>query len=157
MHKKTWLFLVVIFVFVLSACGGGEAPAPAPAEEAPAVEEAEPVEEVASPTEAPVEVEEEAPPAVVESEFPLPDDVESVTDLGNGSITFSTSFSLPDAVSFYRFAFIDLGYTEREINTSITETVFSMVFDGHESGKAIVIQGLILGDNVQITLRYEDM
>ena len=155
MYKKRWLFLVLVFVLALTtACGGG-APAPAPVvEEAPAVEEAAPP----AAEEAPAQ--EEAPPAAeTETEFPLPEDVDASTvmDLGDGAINFQTSLTLPDAVTFYRFAFAGLGYVERDINTAIEETVFSMVFDGHVNGKAIVIQGVDLGENVNINIRFEDV
>ena len=154
MYKKRWLFLVLVFVLALTACGGGETSAPAP------VEEAQPVEEAAPPTaEAPAQ--EEAPPATtIETEFPLPEDVDagSVTALGDGATNFQTSLSLPDAVTFYRFAFIDLGYVEREILTTVTDDVaFSIVFDGHPSGKAIVVQGVNLGESVNINIRFEDI
>ena len=156
MYKKRWLFLVLIFVLALTAaCGGGESPAPA---NAPAVEEvappadAPPVEEVVPPTDAPA-------PTATEREFPLPDDVDAdtVMGMGDGAINFQTSLSLPDAVTFYRFAFIDLGYIEREILTTVEDAAFSIVFDGHPSGKAIVVQGVNLGESVNINIRFEDI
>ena len=156
MKTNRWFFLTVIFVLALTAaCGGGAEPTPAdipPVEEAAPPTDAPPVEEVVPPTDAPA-------PVTTESEFPLPDDVDagSVTDMGNGTINFQTSLSLPDAVTFYRFAFMDLGYTEREINTSITETGFSMVFDGHASGKAIVIQGTDFNGSININIRFDDV
>ena len=33
---------------------------------------------------------------------------------------------------------------------------FSVVFDGHPSGEAIVVQGVDLGESVNINLRFED-
>lgn len=159
MKKRKSLFIILILLLGLSlACSLGATPATV--EDEPAVEEAAP-----PVAEAPSEVAEEAPatkeaPAESETtttEFPLPEDVEKVDDLGNGAINFQTSLSLPDAVTFYRFAFIGLGYTEREINTAITDTTFSLVFDGHESGKAIVVQGVDLGGSVNINIRFEDM
>lgn len=166
MKKRRNLFVILALFLALSlACNLGAAPAAV--ENEPAVEEAAPptekaptetVAEVPTAEEAPT-VEEEAPAEnkSVETEFPLPEDVEKVDDLGNGAINFQTSLSLPDAVTFYRFAFIDLGYTEREINTVIEDTTFSIVFDGHESGKAIVVQGVDLGESVNINIRFEDV
>ncbi len=155
MHKKRWLSLVVAFLLLTTlACSLGGGGATAPAAEAPAVEEAAPP----AAEEAPAQ--EEAPPAAgAESDFPLPEDVDpdTVMDLGDGAINFQTTLTLPDAVTFYRFAFADLGYTEREINTSIEDTTFSMVFDGHESGIEIVIQGVDLGESVNINIRFEDI
>ena len=150
MYKRRWLFIVLVFLLALTAaCGGNDAAAP--------VEEAQPAEGAAPPAEAPEQ--EEAPAAEMESEFPLPDDVDAgaVVDLGDGAINFQTSLSLPDAVSFYRFAFIELGYVERELLTTVEDTAFSVVFDGHPSGKAIVVQGVDLGGSVNINLRFEDV
>ena len=154
MYKKILLF--ILFVAMLSmtaACGGGDAPAPA--------DEAQPVEETAPlDAEEPVQEEAEAPSnATVETEFPLPDDVDagSIQDLGDGAINFQTTLSLPDAVAFYRAAFADLGYIERDILTGIEDAAFSMVFDGHLNGKAIVIQGVDLGESLNINLRFEDV
>ena len=161
MYKKRWLFFLLVFVLAVTAACGGGGETTAPVEEAPAVEEAVPpvVDEVEAPAEEAPAQEEVPAAAEIESEFPIPDDVDagSVMDMGDGAINFQTSLSLPDAVTFYRFAFIDLGYVEREINTSITDTVFSIVFDGHPSGKAIVIQGVTLGDNTNINIRFEDI
>jgi len=156
--KNLFSILALLLGLSLASCSSGATPV--------AVEDKPAVEEAAFPTEeAPTEVIEEAPatkeaPAENETatiEFPLPEDVENIDDLGDGAINFQTSLSLPDAVTFYRFAFIDLGYTEREINTAITDTTFSLVFDGHESGKAIVVQGVDLDGSVNINIRFEDM
>lgn len=149
MSKRKTLWAVLALLMILSAaCSLGGAPAAV--EDEPAVEEA-PAEEMGEVKEAPAEKK------TGEAEFPLPEDVNNFDDLGNGAINFQTSLSLPDAVTFYRFEFMGLGYTEREINTSIEDTTFSMVFDGHESGKAIVIQGVDLGESVNINIRFEDI
>lgn len=89
------------------------------------------------------------------TEFPLPPNVSNFTDLGDGAINFQTDMSLKDTIAFYREAFTSQGYTERTINTAITDTTFSMVFDGHSSGKAIVIQGVDLGGNTNVNIRFE--
>src|SRR3989304_4348511 len=75
--------------------------------------------------------------------------------LGDGPINFQTDMNLTDTIAFYREAFTKLGYTERTINTAITDTTFSMVFDGHASGKAIVIQGVDLGGSTNVHIRFE--
>jgi|GEM_PF-261451 len=94
----------------------------------------------------------------ITSEFPLPDDVSQFMDLGGGSVNFQTGLSIKDSLDFYRTAFKKEGYKEREINTSITDATFSLVFDGHASGKAIVIQAVDLGNgNTNINIRFEDM
>ncbi len=91
------------------------------------------------------------------TEFPLPDKVTNFTDLGDSAINFQTDMSLNDSIAFYREAFVKLGYTERTINTAITDAPFSMVFAGHASGKAIVIQGVDLGGNTNINIRFESL
>jgi len=61
-------------------------------------------------------------------------------------------------VNFYMDDLKGSGYVEREILTVIDEKGFSMVFDGHASGKMIVVQGVDLGNgstNVNIRLEEE--
>ena len=90
-----------------------------------------------------------------ESEFPLPDDAFNVINMGSDVTNFQTKMSLDDSMKFYKDEFAKLGYTEREILTVTSSTTFSMVYDGHESGKAIAVQGVDLGDgstNISITL-----
>ena len=158
--KKNYLLAIVMIatLVLLTACGGGDSPdaaPPAPAEATPAAD-VQPAEEVAPVADTPQPAEEPAPVAEIVNEFPLPDDAKNATDLGDGAITFQTELSLPDALSFYRFAFIGEGYVEREIVTVFNDTMFSVVFDGHANGKAIVVQGVNLGENVQVTLRFDD-
>ena len=93
-----------------------------------------------------------------ETEFPLPANVDNFMDLGDGAINYQTSMSLNDVVKFYRDAFASAGYAERDITTSITDTTFSIVWDGHPNGKAIVVQGVDLGDGtVNVNVRFEDV
>jgi len=146
-----------------AACGGGTAtqapPAEAPVEEpveAPAEEPAaaEPAAEV--PTEEPAEAptEEPAEESTATPEFPLPDDASNVMVVGEGVTNFQTGLSIPDVVTFYRFAFPD--YTEREVVTVVTDGSFNLVFDGHESGQMIVIQGFPMGEGVvNVSIRLE--
>ncbi len=154
MKTKHALFIIMIFVLAFTAaCGGGAATSAPPAEapvEAPAEEPAAeaPVEEAA---EAPAE--EPAEETAATSEFPLPDDASNVMALGDGVTNFQTALSIPDVVTFYRFAFPD--YTEREILTVITDASLNLVFDGHASGKAIVVQGFPMGDVTNVSIRLE--
>ncbi len=93
----------------------------------------------------------------VESDFPLPDGATNIQELG-GSTNFQVKLSLDEAMKFYMEVFTSKGYTERAILTVTSETTFSMVFDGHESGKAIVVQGLDMGDGtVNVNIRLEDV
>ena len=90
-----------------------------------------------------------------ETDFPLPDDASNLINMGNDIVNFQTNLSLDDAMNFYRDEFGRLGYTERDGLTVTSDTTFSMVYDGHESGKAVTVQGVDLGDgtvNISITL-----
>ena len=108
------------------------------------------------PTELPTQPESALPK--VETEFPLPVGTSGLMDLGNGAINFQAKITLKDAIAFYRESFAKLGYKEREPNTAITDLTFNLVFDGHSSGKAIVVQGVDLGaGGVNINIRLEDI
>jgi hypothetical protein len=90
--------------------------------------------------------------------FPLPDDVQNFDGRGGESqINFQTNLSLDESITFYRQAFAEENLYEREAATVISETVFSMIFDGHGNGKPLVIQGVDLGDGLtNINIRFED-
>jgi len=91
------------------------------------------------------------------SDYPMPENVSNFTDLGNETINFQTNLSIADAISFYRDSFSKTGYTEREINTAITDGTFNLVFDGQAGGKAIIVQGVDLGGGtINISIRLED-
>lgn len=90
------------------------------------------------------------------TKFPLPSGVSNFTDTGNSSINFQTSLSLKDTITFYRDALTKEGLTERTENTAITDTTYSMVFDGDSNGQAIVVQGVDLGNGkTNVNIRYE--
>lgn len=90
------------------------------------------------------------------TKFPLPASVSNFADTGDGSINFQTQMNLTDTVAFYRTALTNAGLSERTINTAITETTFSLVFDGDPTGKAIVVQGVDLGGGTtNVNIRYE--
>lgn len=89
------------------------------------------------------------------TEFPLPADAANVISVGSDIVNFQTKLSLDEAMKFYLDEFGKKGYTERDGLTVTSDTTFSMVFDGHESGKAITVQGVDLGDgtvNISISL-----
>jgi len=90
------------------------------------------------------------------TKFPMPGSVSNFTDTGNGSINFQTGMNLNDTIAFYRDALTKEGLKERTINTAITATTFSMVFDGDPSGQSIVVQGVDLGNGkTNVNIRYE--
>ncbi len=94
----------------------------------------------------------------VESEFPMTPDAYNVTNIGDGSLLFYTKLSQEEALDFYRETYTAKGYTEREILTTVSDGVFSIVFDGDPSGKAVVIQSVDLGDGSStIAIRLEDV
>jgi hypothetical protein len=152
------LIAIALLVLASLACqvltGGPDSPAPsgdAPAQEEATAPAAEPANE--EPTTAPAE----SGPAI-ETEFPLPEDAMNAMDLGNGMISFQTEMTIEETLEFYREALSAEGYTEREITTATTETTLNLVFDGHASGDAIVIQAVDLGNGtVNITIRFEDV
>jgi hypothetical protein len=92
------------------------------------------------------------------SPFPMPAGVSNLTSTGTDAVNFQTSLTLTDALDFYRNAFQKQGLTERTITTSVTDTTFSIVFDGDPSGNAIVVQGVDLGNGkTNINIRFEDV
>ncbi len=87
----------------------------------------------------------------------MPDGATNVQEIG-GTTNFQVKMTLDEAMKFYMEALTREGYTERPILTVTSETTFSMVFDGHESGKAIVVQGVDMGDGtVNVNIRLEDV
>ncbi len=90
-----------------------------------------------------------------ESEFPMPDGATNVVNVGD-VLNFQVKMSLGEAMKFYKDSFTKSGYIERTALTITSDTTFNLVFDGHESGKAIIIQGVDFGDgtvNISITLQ----
>ena len=93
--------------------------------------------------------------------FPMTADAYNVTEIGDGSILYYTKLSLEEVMAFYRAEYTSRGYTEREILTVVEPDagVFSMVFDGDPSGKAVVIQSVDLGQgdgSRTVAIRLED-
>jgi len=94
----------------------------------------------------------------VSTDFPVTDDAFNLIDIGDGSILYYTKMSQEDVLKFYRDEYASRGYTERELLTTISDGVFSIVFDGDPSGKAVVIQSVDLGDGSStVAIRLEDV
>ena len=92
------------------------------------------------------------------SEFPMTSDAFNVTNIGDGSLLYYTKMSQEDVLKFYRDEYKARGYTEREVVTTISDGVFSIVFDGDPSGKSVVIQSVDLGDGSStVAIRLEDV
>lgn len=103
------------------------------------------------------------PTPLPDTVFPLPDDVQNLTVTFAGDIKEqanyqTTSFAtLEEAMDFHRDIFLPQGLTERALLSVTSETTFSMVFDGAENGRAIVVQGVDLDGSLNINIRYEDV
>lgn len=90
--------------------------------------------------------------------FPTTNDAFNVTELGEDSLLYYTKMAQEDVMNFYRDEYIPKGYKEREILTVVSDTTFSMVFDGDPSGKAVVIQSVDLGDGSStVAIRLEEV
>lgn len=90
--------------------------------------------------------------------FPTTNDAFNVTELGEDSLLYYTKMAQEDVMNFYRDEYIPNGYKEREILTVVSDTTFSMVFDGDPSGKAVVIQSVDLGDGSStVAIRLEEV
>ena len=90
--------------------------------------------------------------------FPMPSEVENFMDLGDDAINYQTPMKLDDVVAFYRGEFESAGYDERDVTTEINENTFSILWDGHPSGKAIIVQGVDLGNGTtNVNVRFEDL
>jgi hypothetical protein len=154
MKKYSILLAIIVLVLASLACqtltGGGEAPGVQQNEpELPQTDGGE------IPTAPPVTTDDGGITIGGKSEFPMPADAINVINMGSDVLNFQTKLTLDEGMSFYRDEFGKLDYTERDILTVTSDTIFSMVFDGHASGKAITVQGVDLGDgtiNISITL-----
>jgi hypothetical protein len=153
MKKYKVLLAVVALVLASLACqtimGGGDRGSNPP--DVPQVDGGD----VEVPTATPVTTDGDNITIGGDSEFPMPADATNVVNMGNTVLNFQTKLSLDEAMSFYRDEFGKSGYTERSELTVIAGSTFSMVFDGHESGQAITVQGVDFGDgtvNISITL-----
>ena len=92
------------------------------------------------------------------ADFPMPSDASNVVKLGNDTVNFQTKMTLAESMTFYRTEFGKLGYKERGILTVTSDSTFSIVFDGHKSGKATLIQGVNLGNGTtNISIRLDNV
>ena len=95
--------------------------------------------------------------STIATDFPMTPDAYNVTQAA-GSLIFYTKLSLEDTMKFYRDEYTSKGYTEREVLTTVSDGIFSMVFDGDPSGKAVVIQSVDLGDGSRtVSIRLEEV
>lgn len=150
MRHKRMFFVVTVLLLAAMACSflggsGSEGSPPSGGDEAPGDDSAPQVPAGNS-------------SGKYDTEFPLPDDVKNFTKMGDETINYQTSMTINEVVEFYRSEFANAGYEEREITTVINDTTFSIVWDGHPNGKALVVQGVDLGDGtVNVNVRFEDV
>lgn len=157
--KKTRLSMVVVLcaVFLLiQACSFGAKAAGSSPVASTAVK-SEAGAEPQKPAEAkPTDVPAAAAPAKVDSTFPIPDGAKIITSTPDMVIA-STNLKMADAIEFYRKDAKAKGFTEKEILTTITDSVFSIVFQRPNEEKELVIQGTVVAaDNLTLSLRYEE-
>ena len=90
------------------------------------------------------------------TDFPITADAYNSIEIGDGSLLYYTKMSQDDVLKFYRDEYASRGYTERELLTTISDGVFSIVFDGDPSGKDVVVQSVDLGDGSRtVAIRLE--
>ena len=80
------------------------------------------------------------------SGFPITPDAYNVVDVGDGNVLYYSKMPQADILKFYLDEYVSRGYTERALLTTVSDGVFSIVFDGDPSSKAVVIQSVDLGD-----------
>ena len=159
MKKYRWLVAILVLLLASLACqtltGGGATPTT----DLTSVATVEVSTEIPSLPENPSGNNNDNGSSTVDSElFPMPADAENVIEMSNDTVIFQTNMSLDDAMNFYRDAYGKQGYTERDLLTVTSDQTFSMVFDGHSSGKAIVVQGVDLGDgSINISIILEEI
>jgi hypothetical protein len=90
-----------------------------------------------------------------ESSFPVPSDAFNTVSTPD-TVVYQTKLSSDEVVKFYQDEFGKLGYTEDSNMAVNFAGAFTMGFDGHESGRKIVIGGAPAGDgstSVTVTLQ----
>jgi len=137
-HKKIFLALAILMLASL-ACnalsgggGGGDAPVPPSGGDSPATAAPQDNSGGNADTSA--------------SGFPITADAYNIVDTGDGNVLYYSKLPQEEILKFYRDEYVSRGYTERALLTLVEDGVFSIVFDGDPSGKAVVIQSVDLGD-----------
>ncbi len=95
----------------------------------------------------------------ISSQFPLPDSVETFTEQGSADkVNFQTELSPAEVLGFYKVNLVNEGLTERTLLTVQQESVISIVFDGHDSGKSIIVQATELpSGKTNVNIRLEEI
>ena len=100
----------------------------------------------------------EVSPTMIDTDFPLPEDVQNFQKFSEQDINYQTNMSIDEIIAFYRQEFVAQGLSEVNVLTQINEDNFSMVFSGAVGDKDIVIQGVQLDPEIlNVNVRYEDV
>ncbi|MDH5508338.1 MAG: hypothetical protein OEZ02_14030 [Anaerolineae bacterium] len=95
--------------------------------------------------------------ALDEVGLPVPEEIDTI-EISSGAVSFQTDTSVDNLVLFFRASALAQSLTERQALTSISATSATLVFDGHESGKAIVVQiVMVASSTTNVTIRQEDI
>ena len=89
--------------------------------------------------------------------FPIPANIEMILLNEAEQSLLTVSQSKDELMEFYQTELTAMGLTERSLLTNITDDTFSMVYDGWEDGRSVVVQGVNLGETTSITIRLEDV
>lgn len=86
--------------------------------------------------------------------YPMPDDIRNFLKALRGkSINFQTSLSLEQIATFYNRAFTEIGLSENESFTNITEDSISLVFSATDDNDRVVLQAVDLAYGSNTDLR----
>jgi hypothetical protein len=96
----------------------------------------------------------------IPGDFVLTDDAIQVMVFGTGdavTVNFQTALSVSDAMNYMQTALSAKGLSEDPLLTVFTTDTFSMVFNGADNGKMVVVQGVKLAEGqTNINIRYEE-
>lgn len=89
--------------------------------------------------------------------FPMPSDAKNVVE-AQDTLIFETGMNVDEVIAFYRDEYGQLGLTERDsLTVVISGQLFTLVFDGDPSGKAISISGADTGSGTTaVTIVRQD-
>jgi hypothetical protein len=160
MNKYRWLVALIVLVLASLACqtvmgGGNEIPQ---APQSPTNDNGGNGNDTIDPmpTEAPPVDNGGGGGTQNSGEFPMPTDATNVVT-AQDTLIFETSLSVDEVVAFYRDEFGKLGLTERDSMTVTMGQLFTLVFDGDPSGKAISVSGADMGDGTTaVTIVKQD-
>ena len=151
MNKYRWLLALVVLVLASLACqtvmgGGPQVPdVPQVPQQSPNGDDSGP-----APTQAPSDNGGSTDGgSQTIGGFPVPGDATNVVQ-AQDTVVFETKMSTDDLIKFYRDEYGKLGLKERTSMTVTMGQLFTIVFDGDSSGKAISISGADSGKGTTV-------